>query len=55
MTEALAINMLKNSSSKFQRIKMLKEKKMPDYNLLFSMTELKQSLQRANDSAAALD
>ena len=52
-----------NYSSQCQRIKMLKGKRRldfsstneEDYNLPFSMTELKQSLQRTNDSATGLD
>ena len=68
MAEPLAINVSKysstdNYSSEFQKIKMLKEKRRldfsskneDDYNLPFSMTELKQSLQRPNDSATGLD
>ena len=68
VVEALAINLSKKSStdnypSDCQRIKMLKEKRClafssineEDYNLPFSMTELKQSLQRANNSATGLD
>ena len=31
------------------------EETKKEYNLLFSMTELKQSLQRASDSATGLD
>ena len=68
VAEALAVKVLKNSStenypSEFQRIKMLKEKRRldfsstneEDYNIPFPMTELKQSLQTANDLAACLD
>ena len=68
MAEVLAKNLSKNPSTdndsdEFQRIKMLKEKRRLDfsskneeeYNLPFSMTELRQSLQRANDSATGLD
>ena len=52
-----------NYSNEFQRIKTLKEKRRLDfsskneeeYNLPFSVTELRQSLQRANDSATGLD
>ena len=62
VAEVLAKNLSKNSSTdnysdEFQRIKMLKEKRHLDfsskneeeYNLPFSVTELKQSLQRANE------
>ena len=68
VAEVLAKNLSKNSltdnySDEFQRIKMLKEKRYLDfssqneeeYNLPFSVAELKQSLQRANDSATGLD
>ena len=68
VAEVLAKNLSKNSSTdnysdEFQRIKMLKEKQHLDfsseneeeYNLPFSVAELKQSLQRANDSATGLD
>ena len=68
VAEPLAINLSKYSStdsysSEFQKIKMLKEKRRldfsskneDDYNLPFSMTELKQSLQRSNDAATGLD
>ena len=68
VAEVLAKNLSKNSltdnySDEFQRIKMLKEKRHLDfsskneeeYNLPFSVAELKQSLQRANDSATSLD
>ena len=68
MAEALVINLSKHSStdnysSEFRKIKMLKEKRRldfsstneEDYNVPFSMTELKQSLQRANDAATGLD
>ena len=53
VAEVLAKNLSKNSlmdnySDEFQRIKMLKEKR-------FSVAELKQSLQRANNSATGLD
>ena len=64
----LAKNLSKDSSTdnysdEFQRIKMLKEKRRLDfsskneeeYNLPFSVTELRQSKQRANDSATGLD
>ena len=52
-----------NYSDEFQRIKILKEKRRLDfsskneeeYNLPFSVTELRQSLQKANDSATGLD
>ena len=52
-----------NYSDEFQRIKTLKEKRHLDfsskneeeYNLPFSVTELRQSLQRASDSATGLD
>ena len=68
VAEVLAKNLSKNSSTdnysdEFQRIKTLKEKRRLDfsskneeeYNLPFSVTELRQSLQRANDSATGLD
>ena len=68
MAELLAKNLSKNSSmdnysDEFQRIKMLKEKRRLDfssrneeeYNLPFSVTELRQSLQKTNDSATGLD
>ena len=68
VAEPLAINLSKYSStdsysSEFQKIKMLKEKRRldfsskneNDYNIPFSVTELKQPLQRANDSATGLD
>ena len=68
VAEVLAKNLSKISSmdyysDEFQRIKMLKEKRRLDfsskdeeeYNLSFSVTELRQSLQRANDSATGLD
>ena len=67
VAEVLAKNMSKNysteNSDEFQRIKTLKEKRRLDnssknekeYNLPFSVTELRQSLQRANDSATGLD
>ena len=67
VAEVLAKNMSKNSSTEnsdeFQRIKTLKEKRRLDnssknekqYNLPFSVTELRQSLQTANDSATGLD
>ena len=68
VAEVLAKNLSKktlteNYSDEFQRIKMLKEKRHLDfsskneeeYNLPFSVTELRQSLQRANDSAIGLD
>ena len=68
MAEVVAKNLSKISSTddysdEFQRIKMLKEKWRLDfsskneeeYNLPFSMTELRQLLQRANDSATGLD
>ena len=68
MVEALAINLSKismtgNYSSEFQKIELLKEKRQLDlsskneenYNIPFSMAELKQSLQRANDLATGLD
>ena len=68
VAEVLAKNLSKklltdNYSDEFQRIKMLKEKRHLDfsskneeeYNLPFSAAELKQSLQRANDSATGLD
>ena len=68
VAEVLAKNLSKHSSTdnysdEFQRIKMLKEKQHLDfsskneeeYNLPFSVAELKQSLQRANDSATGLD
>ena len=52
-----------NYSDEFQMIIMLKEKRRLDfsskneeeYNLPFSVTELRQSLQKANDSATGLD
>ena len=66
VAEVLAKNLSKSSSTdnysdEFQRIKMLKEKRPLDfsskneeeYSLPFSMAELKQSLQRANDSRVA--
>ena len=58
VVEALAINLSKysltdNRSSKFQRIKMLKKDVW--ISLLETKTELKESLQRANDSATGLD
>ena len=61
VAEILAKNLSKNSSTdnysdQFQRIKMLKEKRHLDFSSLpFSVAELKQSLQRANDSATGLD
>ena len=68
VAEVLAKNLSKHSSTdnysdEFQRIKMLKEKRRLDfnskneeeYNLPFSVAELKQSLQRANDSDTGLD
>ena len=68
VAEILAKNLSKisstgNYSDEFQRIKMLEEKQCLDfsskneeeYNLPFSVTELRQSLQRANDSATSLD
>ena len=68
VAKVLAKNLSKNSltdyySDEFQRIKTLKEKRHLDfsskneeeYNLAFSVTELRQSLQRANDSAIGLD
>ena len=68
MAEVLAKNLSKDSSTEnysdeFQRIEMLKEKRRLDfsskneeeYNLPFSVTELRQSLQTANDSATGLD
>ena len=52
-----------NYSDEFQRIKTLKEKRHlgfsskneEEYNLPFSVTELRQSLQKASDSATGLD
>jgi UDP-galactopyranose mutase len=52
-----------NYSSDFQKVKTVKEKRRLDfstkneeeYNLPFSLNELKQSLQRSNDSATGLD
>ena len=68
VAEVLGKNLSKNClpdnySDEFQRIKTLKEKRRLDfsskneeeYNLPFSVTELRQSLQRANDSATGLD
>ena len=68
MAEVLAKNLskkvsTKNYSDEFQRIKILKEKRRLDfssknedeYNLPFSVTELRLSLQTANDSATGLD
>jgi len=68
VVETLAINLSKmsltgNYSSEFQKIKMIKEKRQLDlsskneenYNTPFSMAELKQSLQRANNSPTGLD
>ena len=68
VAEVLAKNLSKysstdNYSEEFQRIKTLKEKRRLDfsskneeeYNLPFSVTKLRQSLQRANDSATGLD
>ena len=68
VAEILAKNLSKYSSTEnypdeFQRIKILKEKRRLDfsskneeeYNLPFSVTELRQSLQRANDSVTGLD
>ena len=68
VAEVLAKNLSKHSSmdnysDEFQRIKTLKEKRRLDfsskndeeYNLPFSVTELRQSLQRTNDSATGLD
>ena len=68
MAEVLAKDLSKfsstdNYSDEFQRIKMLKEKRRLDfssknaeeYNLPFSVTELRQSLQKTNDSAIGLD
>ena len=68
VAEVLAKNLSKNSSTdnysdEFQRIKTLKEKRCLDfsskneeeYNLPFSVTELRQSLQRASDSTTCLD
>ena len=68
MAEVLAKNLSKDSSTEnysdeFQRIKMLKEKRRLDfssknedeYSLPFSVTELRLSLQTANDSATGLD
>ena len=68
MAEVLAKNLSKDSSTDdyydaLQRIKMLKEKRRLDfsskneeeYNLPFSVIELMQSLQKANDSATGLD
>ena len=69
MAEVLAKNLPQkksstdNYSAEFQRIQMLKEKRRLDfsskneeeYKLPFSVTELRQSLQRANDSATSLD
>ena len=64
----LASTISKNSSSgrysaRFQKVKATKEKKTcnfnsdqsEDYNNLFSITELEQALQKANNSAAGLD
>ena len=68
MAEVLAKNLSKNVSTEnysaeFQRIIILKEKRRLDfssknedeYNLPFSVTELRLSLQTANDSATGLD
>ena len=68
VAEVLAKNLSKNSSTdnysdEFQRIKTLKEKRHLDfsskneeeYNLPFSVTELRHLLQRANGSATGLD
>ena len=68
VAEVLAKNLSKKSltdnySDEFQRLKALKEKwhldfsskNEEEYNLPFSVTELRQSLQRANDSATGLD
>ena len=68
VAEVLAKNLSKisstdNYSDEFQKIKMLKEKQCLDfsskneeeYNLPFSVTELRQLLQRANNSATGLD
>ena len=64
----LASNISKNSSTEnyspcFQKIKEVKEDKrlnfssdnQEEYNLSFSLTELKQSLQKSYDSATGLD
>ena len=68
VAEVLAKNLSKkvsteNYSAEFQRIKILKEKRRLDfssknedeYSLPFSVTELRLSLQTANDSATGLD
>ena len=68
IAKLLASNISENSSTDilspcFQKIKAVKEKKRLNfssdnqvgYNLPFSLTELKQSLQKSNDSATGLD